>query len=349
MILMKPKQLKAGVIGFGKMGILHSAIINVLPKVKLSAISETNKIILDGLDHFLPNIRLYKDYKEMLRQENLDVVFITTPSFSHVEIALDCLKYDCHLFIEKPLSIDVNSAKQLVKAFEKHDLITMVGYMMRYIDSFELAKRIIDKKALGRIIFFKATSYVSQLFKAGKGWRYDPKKSGGGVVMTQGVHALDLINWYFGMPLKVCGQISSYYSRKVEDFGHASFVWKNGISGWLDCSWSVDNYRLLEVGLQITGTNGSLYVNQDVIKLYLHKKAGLYDKGWTIKTRPELYTNVKVDIGGNQYTKQDSDFVKSVIYDKQPRNNLITAFEVQKIVKAIYKSAAKDGREILIK
>lgn len=346
---MKNKLLRGGVVGFGKMGMLHSAIINVSKQAFLIAVSETNKQIRETVEEFLPQTHVYADYKRMLTQEKLDFVFITTPSFSHPEIALDCIRHNCHFFVEKPLALKAASCFKLLSALNKKPLITAVGYMMRYLETFSLAKKIIKQKILRKIFSFRATSYVSQLFISGKGWRYQPEKAGGGALITQGIHTLDLIYWLFDLPSRLNAQMNSFYSRKVEDFIQIIFEWKEGIIGLMDCSWSVDGHRLLEIDFQITGENGTLRVNEDNIQLYLKKKNDLFPVGWTIKTKAQLYNGVNLDIGGAQYTKEDEAFFEAVRQKKELGNNVWQAYQVQKMVDAIYESAHKDRKTIILK
>jgi len=342
------KIFRGGVVGLGKMGLLHSAIINVSKNRTLSAVSESNGIMRRYFSALMPQVNFYEDYKEMLKKETLDFVFITTPPSSHIHIALECHKYNCHLFIEKPLCLNTISAQPLIDALEKHPRITMVGYMMRYDDIFRRAKELIDCAVLGRVISFSATTYVSQQFKAGKGWRYDPEESGGGVLIAQGIHAIDIICWLFGTPRVVNARTNSFYSKTVEDFCHVVFEWTNGMTGWLDSSWSVDHHRMLETSFQIHGENGSLSVNDDILKLYLRTERGGFPRGWTLQTKPELFSGVDIDIGGPQFTRQDVAFFNAIIYGNATENDLKSAYAVQNVVDCIYKSAKSDGHPVLI-
>ena len=346
---MESKMLRGGIIGFGKMGLLHGAIINALEKATLRAVCESNDTIRGDFSSLLPKVNFYKNYSEMLEKENLDFVFVTTPPSSHVEIGLECVKYKCHFFIEKPLCINAYSAKPLLDAVEKHPLVTMVGFMMRYLDTFKRAKEILEKKVLGEIFAFNATTYVSQLFKSGKGWRYSPQESGGGVLIIQGIHAIDMLCWFFGMPRAVNARTKAAYSKKVEDFGHMVLSWENGLMGWLDSSWSVDNYRLLTTTFKINGENGTLFVDDDTVKLYLRKECNGFLKGWTVETKPELFSGVAIDIGGPHFTKQDEDFIDSIISDRRLESDIKNAYRIQKLIDCIYKSADSDGETVLIK
>jgi predicted dehydrogenase len=342
-------KLKGGVIGLGKMGLLHSAIINALENSTLVAASEPNKTLLSAFSSFVPNVHFYDNYKMMLESEKLDFIFIATPPLLHIEMGLECIKRGIPFFVEKPLCLRAPEAELLINVLEKKSLTTMVGYMMRYMGTYKYAKDILERKILGQVISVNASMYVAQLFKTGKGWRYSPKESGGGCLITQAIHVLDLLYWYFGVPNTVNARTNSFYSKTVEDFGHVVFSWKNGMMGWLDSSWSIDNHRLLETNIQINAENGTLMVNDDTVKMYLRKDCGDKKSGWHVKTAPELFQGVAVDIGGPYYTIQNETFVNAIKAGKQVENDIKNAYIVQKVMDDIYKSAESDGQTIIVK
>lgn len=345
---MENKRLCGGIVGFGKMGLLHSAIINVIEGSRLCAICESNSIIHKFIKQFIPRVKIYTDYQEMLGNERLDFVFITTPTFLHVPVGLECLNHGFPFFMEKPIATSEMEARPLLEGLKKRPVTTMVGYMMRYLDTFRYAKVLIDTKVLGKIISFNATMYVAQLFNVGKGWRYNKKESGGGCIVTQASHVIDLICWFFDIPRALNARTVSFYSKSVEDFGHVTFSWKNGLMGWLDSSWSVDNHRMLETAFHIYGENGTLIVDDDFVKLYLRKETAGYPIGWTTKSKPELFSGVTLDIGAPQFTKQDEDFIRAVMTDREVESNVASACRVQRIIDCIYQSAESDGQTIIV-
>lgn len=326
------------------MGLAHGTIINSLPNARLVSVCEPAKLIQNTFREFAPHIAVYDDHRRMLNEERPDFVFITTPSFMHVPMARDCVEHGCHFFVEKPLATKGSEARPLVEKLKGKKLITMTGYMMRYMATFRKAMEIIDAGVIGAPITFNAQMYVSQLFKKGKGWRYDRKKSGGGVIITQATHAIDLISWYFGFPDHLNASLLSPHSKHTEDFGHITFNWDNGLMGWLDSSWSVYNHRMLETTIRVHGRNGNLTVNDDTIKLFLTKPEGGYREGWTILRKPEIETGVRIDIGGPQYTRQDQDFVDAVEENRSVESDVYNAYKVQKIVDAVYVSGENLGR-----
>ncbi len=336
------KILKGATIGAGKMGLAHGAIINGLPNSKLISICEPTKLIQNSFKEF-SDIAVYSDHNVMLREQKPDFVFITTPSFMHIPMAIDCFEKGCHFFVEKPLSTNGLEAKPLVEKLKNSSLVTMTGYMMRYVSTFSKVKEMISSNIIGPLINFNAHMYVSQLFKTGKGWRYNKNKSGGGVIITQATHAIDLISWYFGLPERLNASLLSPFSIKTEDFGHITFNWEDGLMGWLDSSWSVFNHRMLETTIKINGKNGNIIVNDDTIKLFLTKSEGIYNKGWTILRKPEIETGVSIDIGGPHYTRQDQDFINAIIENRFVDSDVSNAYKIQKIVDAIYISNSKKG------
>tara|TARA_Y100001970_G_scaffold294326_1_gene450604 strand:- start:3988 stop:5034 length:1047 start_codon:yes stop_codon:yes gene_type:complete len=341
---MSKKVLNGAIIGMGKMGLAHGAIINSINNVRLVSVCEPSKLIKKTFSEFIPNVKIYDDYKKMLSKENLDFVFITTPPDSHVEMAIECINKNIHFFIEKPLSINSSLCKPLLKIMEEKRIINMVGYMMRYQKTFKLAKTILQNNILGEIFSFGATMYVSQLFKKGKGWRYKKNKSGGGVVMAQTTHLIDLICWYFGFPGYLTANTISPYSITTEDFTHCTFSWENGLMGWIDSSWSVYNHRMLESSLKIHGENGNLLVSDDTIKLFLINDNSEFSKGWTIISKPELENGVAMDIGGTSYSSQDEEFISTIRNGTYLDSDVISAYNNLKIIDSVYDSAKNGGR-----
>jgi len=335
--------MRVAVIGIGKMGLLHAGVMNALEGVELCAISDTSNLLLSFAKNLKKSVHVYDDYVKMLDEENPDVAVITTPVFLHVPMANECVKRGIHFLVEKPLCAFSTEATNLVDQIEDRNLTTMVGYMMRYVETFAKAKEIIASGALGRLMTFSATIYVAQLFKTGKGWRYNKKESGGGVVIGQATHLIDLLRWYFGPVEFVSAHTKNWYSAEVEDFAHAFFKFKNGLTGWMDSSWSKRHHRLLEMNIEVQGEFGNLVVNDDEVKVYLERSLNGYDLGWTSYLKPDLFEGVEIDLGGPQYSRQDITFIDAVKTGERVESDVRNAYEVQKLVDGIYASAEKNG------
>lgn len=339
---------KVAVVGFGKMGMLHGGILNSLDNCELVGVCEPNSTIRNGFKEFMPKTPFYKDTKTLFKEQKLDAVFITTPPLSHVDLAIECIENDAAFFIEKPLSINAQLTEPLRQKLDQNYVINMIGYMMRFIPTFKKAKEVIQKEQLGKVISYNARTAVSQLFKKGTGWRYSKKDSGGGVLITQGVHLVDLLNWYFETPDSVSTLTHHKYSGEVEDFCLSNLKHKNNVIGQLNSSWSVDNRRLLETEIEIITDKGTVLVNQDYVKVYAREGTKEFKLGWTVFNITELFEPAIIDIGGTHFTNQDQFFINSVINKEKVDNDVYSSYRLHKTIDAMYFSAQADGEKKIV-
>ena len=341
--------LKVGVIGLGKMGLLHGAITEALEGSELVAAADSEKLLPGFMKQLKPSMTMYDDFIKMLDGADIDAALITTPVHFHVPIAIECAKRNVHYFCEKPLSINGDSAAELLQITRENDVISMVGYMMRYIGTFREGKRILDSGILGNLIVFNSSIYVGQLFKEGKGWRYDRDKSGGGVLMNQGSHLVDLLLWYFGKAKRVSGNLIHHYAGSVEDFAHGTFEFESGLKGWLDTAWSKRHHRLVDTEISIQGENGTLEVTDDEVKVFLDEARGDFEAGWSVKNKTDLYTGVPFDIGGTQYTEELVDFYEAVISKNGVESDVGSASRVQRVIDALYLSSKENSTYVEVR
>ena len=345
---MDKETLKIAIVGLGRMGLLHTAIINSLPTSKVVAVVDPAWFPAKPLQMLNPNIKVYKSIKKMVKKQDIDGVVIASPVGYHMENALECVEYNLPFLLEKPLSLTATQAAPLVKALEKNPVTNMIGYMARNIDSFKKGKDIIESGALGEILSVKGTCYVSQLFKQGKGWRYDPKVSGGGVLLNQASHLLDLLYWYFGPVKRVNADTLSVYSKGIEDFAHVILNFEDGTKGWIDASWSVRFKRKMELKLEILGKNGTLTISDDTIDLFLDAAVGEYREGKTFLSANDLFTGVHFDVGGAKFTYQDQEFINAILEKRNSSPSIEEGYHVQKVVDGCYSSANSEGAPVVI-
>jgi predicted dehydrogenase len=341
-------ELRAAVIGLGKLGILHAATLNALPGSRLVAITDSTKPVLSAIEGSMPLLRTFTDYEEMLAECKPDVVAIATPTGSHCEIASRCIEAGIATFIEKPLAARVEQVRPVIDALARHPVANMVGYMTRFMPTFRKAKGVIASGALGNGQMLRSNMYIWQLFKAGKGWRYSKRESGGGVLITQNSHLLDLLLWYFGDIDSVSARTRNLYSADVEDYAHVVMTFRSGLLGYLDASWSARHHRTPTISISYQAENGTLDVDDDEVRLYLEEPAGEYASGWTIWKKPDLPTTAIIDIGGSHYTDQMQEFLAAARGQGQVSSDVASAIKVQYVLDAAYKSALNRGTPMTI-
>jgi predicted dehydrogenase len=324
--------MKIGIVGFGKMGILHGALLSAMADVKVAAIADTSRLVCRAFRSVLPEVEYFSSAEKMMASCALDAAVITTPSFNHVPAAMTAIDRGIDFFVEKPLSNNLDNALRLGRAIHAKPVVAMVGFHMRHIPSVVKGHALLQQA--GNIRQVEAELYVSDVFAPQTGWRYDPAMSGGGVVIDFTVHLLDIFHWYFGEASRVTAATRSIYSKLVEDEVEAQIVFKAGFTASLRSSWSVPGHRLPFLKMKITGDQGELTVTDHNVRLTLPDGASL-----CTYNAPELYSGYFYDIAGPCYSLQMEAFATAVRSRKTGEDSMATALYDQCLVDAIYRSA----------
>lgn len=332
--------LNVCIVGFGKLGILHSSLVNVHQMVKLKAIVEPSYLIRFFLKKRLKNINYYKNIEKVLSSnEKIDFFIITTPNFTHHSLCNKILENNKSFFVEKPLCLNSYQAKNILDNERETKTYNQVGYMYRYCQTYKLVKKIIKKKLLGNIKNFKAEMYSSQVLKTVKrNWRYDKKLSGGGVLTTQNSHLVDLLNWFFGKPKSITALTKYIYSKNVEDEVFCKLEY-DAYKGNLETSWSRPGYRNLTTKLKIFFEKGNLVVDEDSLLINSKINKSFLKKGKNYFNKAKLYEPCFYDLGGNYYSHQLEDYIKSFKSKKIKNNSILDSYKVHYVIDKIYESA----------
>lgn len=222
------KKIKVGIIGFGVVGRRRLKFIIQNKSFSFKCVSD-----IRIKKNFKKNkINYYKNYKEILKNEKLDAVFITLPNYLAAKVTKEFLKKKIHVFCEKPPGRNPEEIKEVIKIEKKIKNIKLkYGFNHRYHDSIKLAKDYIDKKKFGRIINIRGIYGKRKIieYKSGN-WRAERKYSGGGILIDQGIHLIDLMIYFVGEFKQVKSFISNkYWKYNVEDNVFALMKNSNGI------------------------------------------------------------------------------------------------------------------------
>jgi predicted dehydrogenase len=316
-------KLKAGIIGLGKMGLSHAAIVSPHPSVELTAVCDTSSIVLDAFKKF-SKVNVYSDYMKMIVTEGLDFVVVATPTRFHYKMVRYALEHGIHTFCEKPFSLTSQEGEDLVALAEQKKLVNQVGYHNHFIGTFIELKRLLKADVLGDLVHFSGEAYGPVVTKEKGGtWRSEPEE-GGGCLFDYASHVINLLQEIIGNPVKASGsQLKKIYSKKVEDAVYSILTLENGLSGILSVNWSDDTYRKMATSLTILGKKGKIICDATEIKIYLKEadpKENL-GKGWTIKYITEFAIPVNFYLRGEEYSAQIDNFVDCIIKEKQTEIN----------------------------
>lgn len=199
----------------------------------------------------------YASHQELVEKAGVDAVIICTPPASHTDIALYFLEQGIPVLCEKPLSVDVAGAKAIVDAAEKKGVVLAMASKFRYVDDVIRAKSLIASGVLGEILLFE-NAFTAKVDMS-KRWNTDPKVGGGGVLIDNGTHSVDIARYLLGPiaeVLAVEGRRSQ--SAAVEDTANLFLRTETGIPGSVDLSWSIN--KELDTYVRIYGTNGTILV-----------------------------------------------------------------------------------------
>ncbi len=334
--------LKGGIIGFGRMGVTHFALLNNHPEVQFTAICDSSSFVLKNLQRF-SSARIFTDARQMLEEADLDFVIIATPTAAHAEAIETSIKRGLHVFVEKPFSLTVASGKQLVEQAGTTSLVNQVGYFLRFNEMFELVKQHLDAGRIGALVHYRNEMFGRTVLRPSKlSWR-SKKSEGGGCLLDFASHCIDLSNYLFGPPCGVRGSLlKSVFSTSVEDAAYATLLYDNGLSGHLMVNWSDETFRRPYNRIEILGTNGKIVADRQECRLFLREadEAGGCPKGWSITYLPERHRHVRFDIRGSEFTAQLDHFIDCI--QGRQANNVCTfadGLKTDQVIEAIEEDA----------
>lgn len=226
------KKLRVGIIGCGRISIMHLVPASILKQSELVCCCDIDENAVNKVAkkfHITP----YSNYKEMIEKENLDVVHICLPHYLHVEVSEYAFKKGVNVLCEKPMSIDYQSAIRCVNKAKESHVSYGVIFQCRYDDATELVKKRLDDGSLGKIKFAKSilTWNRNKEYYSSSNWKGTWEKEGGGVVIDQAIHSIDMVNYLINDEfdqVKCSFKNHNHPYLKVEDTAEGYITYKNG-------------------------------------------------------------------------------------------------------------------------
>lgn len=215
------KKVRIGILGVGVMGSCHADNVPTLDNCTLAALCDTKEPAMERWKN--SGVELYTDPDTFFEKAKVDAVIIATPHYFHVPLALQAMERGLHVLVEKPIAVQKLDAERLVKAAEKHpELVLSAMFCCRTIPVFGKIKQLIDSGELGKIIrinWIITDWFRTQAYYDSGTWRATWGGEGGGVLLNQCPHQLDLLQWFFGMPSLVTARLffGKYHKIEVED------------------------------------------------------------------------------------------------------------------------------------
>ena len=338
-----------GILGLGLIAEFHAKAIRAMKKGKLIACYSRSQTKADAFGKKY-NCSGYSSMNAFCSHPDLDIVTICTPSGAHLEPSIKVAEAGKHLIVEKPLEISLERCDKIIEVCEKNKVKLAGVFPSRFHDITKVIKSAIDEGRFGKLVL--GDTYVkwyrSQDYYNKGGWHGTWTLDGGGALMNQSIHAIDLLQYFMG-PVKAIQSFTETIGHKrmeVEDNAVAILQFKNGALGVIEGSTTV--YPGFLKRIEISGTKGSAIMEEENLKSwnFVNEKSEdkIIRKRFAIKTEIGGGAADPAVIGFHGHQRQFEDMVKALETDSKP---LVDGYEARKaveIILAIYKSA-KEGKK----
>ena len=334
---------RVGLIGAGKMGISHYAILGAHPRVTVAAVCDSISYVTSALRKHT-GIETFKDFRRMIEAASLDAVVVATPTSSHHEAATMALQRGLAVFVEKPLCLDPAQSTALSGLARQKGKANQVGYHNRFIGTFQETRRLVRAGAIGDVYHVAGTAFGQVVIRAKTGmtWR-SSKSEGGGCLHDYASHVVDLMNFVVGPPREVvAAELRRIYSRDVEDAVYATFRYADGSSGRLETNWSDPSHRKMSTTITVYGTKGKIVTDRQECRVFLREGADFeaYRPGWTIRYITDLQKPVDFYLRGEEYSAQLDAFIDAVEKGTaEHENSFASAAETDTVIDLVQKCA----------
>jgi UDP-N-acetyl-2-amino-2-deoxyglucuronate dehydrogenase len=254
-----------GIIGGGGISETHARAASEIEGVEIAAFSGRNQSKVELLAERF-GARPFVDFDAFLKHDPLDAIVIGSPSGLHAEQGIAAAQRGLHVLVEKPIDVTTRKADALIDACEKAGVKLGVIYQDRVAPDLVRLKSLIDDETLGRILLVSGSVrwYRPPEYYGDSDWRGDPALAGGGALMSQGTHTVDLILWLLGGVERVQARsITALHQVDVEDTVVSTIEFRSGAIGTLEAATSA--YPGYPRRLEISGSEGTIVIENDRI------------------------------------------------------------------------------------
>ncbi len=324
-------KLGIGIVGCGVISFQHARSILDTEQMELVAASSRSAENREKFSREF-EVPVYPTYDELLGNDNIQAVSICTPSGTHLEYGVKAAEAGKHVIVEKPIEVSVERGQALVESCDKHGVKLAVIYQNRFSDAVMKLKKAVDSGEIGKPVMSRAAVkwFRSQDYYTKSGWRGTLDLDGGGALINQSIHTVDLLIW-------ILGEIKSVYGMKdtlthsgieAEDNLVATLKFVNGSLGVFEASTSITPAQPRTI--EINGSQGTALLKGDRLRLSFDDESASQKIAGNKKTEENLHT------------KQFKKIVQSILRDEQPPVSGEEALQSLAVVEAIYKSCRKN-------
>ena len=330
--------MRVAVVGMGKMGVTHAALLSTIPSAELVGTCDRDPkagSVAVGAGLSAP---FYTSLEALIEEARPEAVFICLPSSANLAAARACVSREVHIFVEKPLANTLENAELMLALAREHpELQFAAGFMGVHIGTFAKAYEFVRGGRIGDPIRGRGVVEQSLVFSPQQQWLFKRAAAGGGAAMSIGSHCIVQLQ-------RLCGPVGAVESAEVdyvsgndvEDGGHAMLRMANGAEIELVFDWSAAERPQFEVKIDVEGSRGRLRVSDTLLELDADGEA----ESWHISELPDP---AGFYLGGDGYALEDEQFVAAAAGAEAATVGWDEALQVQRVVTAIYRAAEAGG------
>jgi UDP-N-acetyl-2-amino-2-deoxyglucuronate dehydrogenase len=340
-----------GIIGCGNIGPVHAAAIAEVRGAKLVGVSDVVEKSAKELAGKY-GAEAYTDYKKMLERGDLHAICLCVPSGMRAEMAEVIAKAGKHILSEKPLEVNTKRIDRIINAADKAGVKLGCIFQSRFADDSKKVKKAIEQGRFGKLVLGNAYIkwYRSPEYYASGAWRGTKKLDGGGALMNQGIHQIDLLQWFMGPVRRVMAQTAciAHKGLEVEDLATAMLEFENGALGTIEGSTAI--WPGCPARIDIHGSEGGAWLEDGALKYWRFQKRRPVDAKIEVSMERESelgsgagdpLANLKIE----GHRRQIQDFTRAIQKDAPPTIDGREGRHAVALIEAIYKSA-KTGRAV---
>lgn len=315
--------VRFGVVGLGGMGLGHCRFLTeVVPETALTAVCDTHpERAQHGGEQF--GVPHFTEPEAMFESGLVDAVLIATPHYGHAPVAISAFQHGLHVLVEKPLCVSVSEGDQMLAAARRAGTKFAIGYQHRFRPEVQAARRAIEQGVIGEVrrTLLITAWYRTQAYYDSGGWRATWAGEGGGVLINQAPHFIDLWTWLGGLPSRLTGQTRTVlHEIETEDEAFALVEYPNGAHGYL---YATTNEEPSENLIEICGDRGKLRLQdgmlqvwqlQHSIRTFTHEATGMWDGIPAAYIEPPVPPVPEGALQGQPALIQN--FARAILYDE---------------------------------
>jgi UDP-N-acetyl-2-amino-2-deoxyglucuronate dehydrogenase len=331
-----------GLTGAGNIARVHAAAIREIPNARLVAVYDTFEPACRAFSEAVGGVDWTSDLASFLARDDIEVVNVCTPSGTHAQLAVEAARAGKHLIVEKPLDVTLAKADQIIAAAREKGVKLTGIFPYRFRQGIEVAKEVIEQGRLGKLVMADAYVKWHRSDEYYRGWHGTWALDGGGALINQSIHNIDVLQWLAGPVVSVYGHIAALaHEIEAEDTASAVLTFANGamgvIQGATSC-WPGDPARA-----EFHGTQGTIVLEEGCVARWELQDATDEEKEavMALEEREGHAFDDPVAIAHTAHRRQIEDMLSAIEEDRAPRVTGVEARKAVEIIRAVSLSAAR--------